>query len=387
MNRDRPGLKIIIAILMLIGFASGAYLTDLFVEVHNATGPVESFCAVSEGVNCITVSASQYSRLLGIPISVYGAEYFLLTLIILGISLFRRIKWESYIFWMMLLALPGCLALGLISAFLIESLCLLCLTVYAMCLGGVLVLGIANRRSFKALLVDGPWEFYDAIITHIPTRAIAVVAVVFLISEFVWVPPIFHCGCDDPGAILHGDYHGIPVSGLAMGNPNAPLKIQEFTDMQCPYCGKGHASLMALIQKYPDKVYAVHRDFPLDDACNPTIKSAFHPNACDAAVWGRCAARQNRFPDLVDVMFSNRQNLNPVQIEGYAKNIKGLDMKKLLDCVADPDVLKEVQADIADGVKRGVKGTPIFFVNGELVMGYKPLEFWEKTYGDILKAP
>ena len=387
MNRDRLGLKVAIAILMLIGFASGAYLTNLFVEVHKAAGPVESFCAVSEGVNCITVSASQYSRLFGIPISVYGAEYFLLALTVLGISLFRRIKWESYLFWMMLLSLPGCLALGLISVFLIQSLCLLCLTVYTVCLGGVLVLGIADRRSFKALLVEGPWELYDAIVTHVPTRIAVAAVALFLLSEFLWVPPIFHCGCDDPGAAPHGDYHGIPVSGLAVGNPGAPLKIEEFTDMQCPYCGKGHASLMALIQKYPGKIYAVHRDFPLDNACNPTIKKPFHPNACDAAVWGRCAARQDRFPDLVDVMFANRQNLSPVQIEGYAKNIKGLDMKKLLDCVADPDVLKEVQADIADGVKRGVKGTPIFFVNGELVMGYKPLEFWEKTYGDILKAP
>jgi len=386
MNKERLGIKLVTAILMLIGLISSIYLTDLFIKVHDATGPVESFCAVSDGVNCISVSASQYSRLFGIPISVYGLEYFILTLAILAISLFRRIKWESYIFWLMTLALPGCLALGLVSAFLIKSMCLLCMTVYAVCLGSSLMLAIANRKSFKELLVDGPWELYDAIVTHMPTRATVVVVALFLLSEFIWVPPLFHCSCDDPGAAPHGDYNGLPVSGMAMGNPDAPLKIEEYTDMQCPFCGKGHDSIMQLMQKYPDKVYVVHRDFPLDNACNRTIKRAFHPNACDAAVWGRCAAQQNKFPQLVDKMFEHRQKLSPVNIESYAKNIEGLDLEKLKACVQDGAVMKDIKADIEAGVKLGIRGTPVFMVNGKQVMGYKPLEFWEQTYSDILKG-
>ncbi len=71
MKEKRYALLTSIVVLLTIGLAASVYLVNLYVEVHNESGqPVESFCAVSDGLNCVTVANSEYSTIAGVPVAV-----------------------------------------------------------------------------------------------------------------------------------------------------------------------------------------------------------------------------------------------------------------------------------------------------------------------------
>src|SRR3989344_4437991 len=67
------------------------------------------------------------------------------------------------------------------------------------------------------------------------------------------------------------------------GNPNAPVKIVEYSDTECPFCKAFHATLQEASEEYGDDVAWVYRHFPLDQ---------LHTKARKEAVALECAAEQ-----------------------------------------------------------------------------------------------
>lgn len=376
---------IIISILILIGLACSIYLTHLYVLVHTSTGEIpDTFCSVNEQINCVSVANSPFSALLGIPISVYGLEYFLLciALIILSVfSLWPVKKWESFIFWLSAMSLPVCALLWYVAKVLIQSICIMCIVVYLMNILIFLVLLISNIKSVKSLLLDGPKELISNFGRSLSVKMLAGIFLLVAVSQFFWMPVLFDF--QKAGAAMI-QWQGQQVNGAALGSPDAPLKIDEFTDFECPFCGKAHNVLMELANKYPDKIYLRHFDYPLDHKCNPYILRPFHKNACLAATYARCAANQNRFWHLEHFLFENREKLKKSDLDKYAYQA-GLDKYTLNKCLDNSPVKKEILDDISEGKRRGMSGTPTFFVNdNEMIVGYKPIEFWEEKFLEIL---
>jgi len=372
---------IVILACLLLGFLASAYTFHLFMQVQEHGPNVDSFCAISETVNCITVETSEYAVTLGVPIAMYGLEYYSVGLIILLLSFFgiwplRR--WQSLIFWMAVISVPVITILAYLAFVVIGSICIVCCAVYLANLTMLIYLLAANRGRLRELAVEGPMEFFG---TLPKARGLLIAAIVFAaiaLSQFFWMSPAL--GLSAGGSF---NFQGLPVDGMSLGDPSAPIKIEEFTDYQCPYCDKAHKVMMELVQKYPDKIHLTHRDYPLDNNCNPYIPRLFHPDACRAAKYGRCAAAQNRFWQLDEKMFHNRTRLQKRHIVVYAREA-GLNMNKLEECVAEPATLDAILKDIHEGHSRGVNGTPACFINGELVFGYYPLEFWENKVRQIL---
>ena len=90
---------------------------------------------------------------------------------------------------------------------------------------------------------------------------------------------------------------------VVQGDANAPVTIVEFSDFQCPYCGRNFEQTYPQIKKlYIDtgKVKYVMRDFPLN----------FHPEAQKAAEAAGCAEEQGKFWEMHDKLFSNQQDLS-----------------------------------------------------------------------------
>lgn len=82
------------------------------------------------------------------------------------------------------------------------------------------------------------------------------------------------------------------------GNPNAGVKIVEFSDLQCPFCARFHPTLKQIIQEYDGQVAWVYRHFPL---------ASIHPSARPAAIGSECAAElggNNAFWKFVDAVFA-----------------------------------------------------------------------------------
>jgi protein-disulfide isomerase/uncharacterized membrane protein len=366
-----------VIVLLLLGLGSSIYLLHLFLAVHSANGPqVESFCAVSDVFNCVTVANSSYSAFAGIPIALFGVEFFAVASLAVLLTLVKAWpirRWDSLIFVAVTLALPACGVLAWISAVRIKSFCLMCALVYAINLSLFLLLVLAGRKHWRALLLEGPRQLLSAM-SQVPWGIALGLIAVLALSQIVWVPQVMESKTSRPAAV--GVWQGLPTAGVTIGSPTAPLKIEEFTDFQCPHCNRAHELMIDVLTRFPGKIFLVHRDFPLDIACNPIIKRPFHPNACRAAYYARCAAQQGKYWPYEALLFQNRQQLEEDHLRSFAAQL-GLDLGRIDQCLANAATRQAILDDIQTGIGRGLRGTPTFFANGEMVVGIQPLAFWE----------
>ncbi len=167
----------------------------------------------------------------------------------------------------------------------------------------------------------------------------------------------------------------LPKKAIVLGDKNAPVTIVEFTDLECPYCKRGSATIKEIFKKYPGKVRVVHRDFPL----------AFHKNAKTAAAAVRCADEQNQFWAYKETLFNNQRTLDKENLIRHAAGL-GLDTKKLRACIDSGRYDEVIKKDIKEGKSYGVTGTPAFFVNGIFVKGAKPYGYFaEIVEGELAR--
>ena len=168
----------------------------------------------------------------------------------------------------------------------------------------------------------------------------------------------------------------VAATGPSRGPDKAPVTIVEFSDFQCPYCGREFPVVERLMKEYDGKVRLVFRHFPLD----------FHPYAEKAAEAGACAADQgtDKFWKLHDKMFGNQQKLAVDDLKGYAKEI-GVDTARFEKCLDSGEKRAVVESDEKAGQEAGVSGTPAFFVNGIFINGAVPYEQFKETLDRELK--
>ncbi len=164
----------------------------------------------------------------------------------------------------------------------------------------------------------------------------------------------------------------------AMGDPNAPVTIIEYTDYQCPFCQR-HAqqTVPQLITEMIEtgRVYYIMKDFPLDN---------LHPNARAAAAAARCAGEQALYWEMHDVIFDNQANWaenDPALVLADLAAELGLDINSFNECVDSHKYDDVVQANLEEGMQLGVTGTPAFFINGFPVSGAQPFSVFEYGIG------
>jgi len=142
-----------------------------------------------------------------------------------------------------------------------------------------------------------------------------------------------------------------------LGDTNAPVKIVEFADMQCPACRSAQPILKSVLEKHQDQVYFVFRHYPLST----------HKNARQAAKAVEAASLQGKIWEMVDLLYTKQpewsEKSNPEDLfAGYAQEL-GLDVEKFkTDLDESYDI---IDRDFADGNKLTVSSTPTFFINGE----------------------
>jgi protein-disulfide isomerase len=167
----------------------------------------------------------------------------------------------------------------------------------------------------------------------------------------------------------------VEATGPSRGPNGAPVTIIEFSDFQCPYCGRAYETVEQVMSSYPGKVRLVFRNFPL----------SFHANAQKAAEASMCAHDQGKFWPYYDVLFKNQQKLAVADLKEHAKSV-GLDSAKFDKCLDSGDKAASVKADQEAGQKAGVSGTPAFFINGVSLSGAQPADEFKKVIDQELAA-
>ncbi len=160
----------------------------------------------------------------------------------------------------------------------------------------------------------------------------------------------------------------VPVSERdpSWGNPLAPVTIVEFSDFQCPFCGRVGRTLQELRHMYgPDQVRFVWKNYPLP----------FHNNARPAAEAAATVFRlggADAFWKFHDLVFANQRALDPAAFRAWAEQ-SGVPGDAFSAAFAAHANLAKVDEDIALADRLGIRGTPVFRINGLSVMGAQPI--------------
>ena len=160
------------------------------------------------------------------------------------------------------------------------------------------------------------------------------------------------------------------------GDPKASVTIVEFADFQCPFCKKTEATLKDVLAKYNGRVKLAYRDFPLLE---------IHPHAEKAAEAARCAGEQGKFWEFHDTLLEDQSKLDEAGLVQRAGRLK-LDEKAFQACLANGKFKDKVEADLQEGTKAGVVGTPGFFIDGVFLNGAQPEAEFEKIIDAELAA-
>ncbi len=164
--------------------------------------------------------------------------------------------------------------------------------------------------------------------------------------------------------------------GYAKGPKDAKVTIVEFSDFQCPFCGRVEPTLTQIMAKYGQDVRLVWRNEPLP----------FHPNALPAAEAAMAAGAQGKFWQMHDLLFANQRDLNDANYEKWAQQI-GLDMKRFKADIAAKKYEEKIKADSNYANSVGAMGTPNFFIDGRQLVGAQPFDSFKSIIEqEIAKA-
>lgn len=108
-----------------------------------------------------------------------------------------------------------------------------------------------------------------------------------------------------------------------------------------------------------------------------------HKNAVPAAYAAEAARKQGKFWEYHDRLFANQSKLDPPFLKQYAQELN-LDVARFERDMADPEIKKLVDADMAEARRLGVTGTPGFFINGRFLRGAAPFETFAKSIDEEL---
>lgn len=176
----------------------------------------------------------------------------------------------------------------------------------------------------------------------------------------------------------------IDASDHILGNPNAPVVMVEYSDLECPFCKRHHETLKQIMNEYgkTGQVAWVYRHFPIVQ---------LHSKAPTEALATECAAAQGgntAFWGMLDTIFTatpSNNGLNLKQLPVFAEKL-GLNREQFETCLRQAD-MSRVERDFNDAKAAGGQGTPytIFVVGDKKVplVGAQPY-MAVKTFVDAM---
>ena len=171
--------------------------------------------------------------------------------------------------------------------------------------------------------------------------------------------------------------YAIPLGGAPRrGGKQARVTIVEWSDFQCPFCGRVNATLQQVEATYGDRVALVFKHLPLP----------MHPGAPAAHAAAEAAHRQGHFWAMHDKIFANPREVDAVTLARYAEEI-GLDIDRFRRDSESEVVRERIRSDAQEARELGVSGTPSFFVNGRFLSGAQPFASFKRLIEQELREP
>jgi protein-disulfide isomerase/uncharacterized membrane protein len=164
----------------------------------------------------------------------------------------------------------------------------------------------------------------------------------------------------EQGPVRNLNLAGVPFKGPA----EAPVRVVEFSDFLCPFCRDLAQGFAGFLPQSGNRVSVYYKNYPLEQSCNPSLKTTIHPGACVLALGAICAQEQGKFWPYHDKVFgappANPSVKDVARLAGEA----GLNGAALEACALSGKARDRLAAQIAEAHGVGVHSTPTVFING-----------------------
>jgi len=167
----------------------------------------------------------------------------------------------------------------------------------------------------------------------------------------------------------------IEPKDVFVGDEDAPVTLMEFGEYESEACAKANEVVKQLLEEYEGKVKFNFRHFP---------QTKIHQRALKASEAAVAAVQEGKFWEMHNVLFQNRRQLGTVSLKLHSREA-GISNKKFLEDLVNGKYGWQVQDDLKEGIDRGVKDVPTFFVNEELLTGKPNFENLSKMIDAALK--
>ncbi len=283
------------------------------------------------------------------------------------------------------------LFLGGISAFVLQSFCWACTSLYVVNIAGLVLSRMLSDKGYLATYASlgrniiqlggsltlfwfvasflagalGSWVIGEEVGSRLDKGDgdHSAQAEAWVLETFSHTEPV----SDELRALLEQEGH-------YKGPENPEVVVVEFSDFECPFCSRVAPFMSQIVQEFPGKVGVYFRHNPLDEHCNPRIKKKFHPHACQASFAAVCADEQGKFWPMHDMLYANRKKLGNKSLASYAKALQ-LEETAFRDCLLGERAKNKIKKELKTARKAKVRGTPTLFVNGRRIKGAVP--FWK----------
>jgi len=161
------------------------------------------------------------------------------------------------------------------------------------------------------------------------------------------------------------------------GDKKAKLSLVEYSDFECPFCGRFHTTMNQVLEAYDGDVNWVYRHLPL---------TQLHAGAQDKSLASECAGEQGKFWEFADALFED-QNLPVSELSNLAEEVGVRDIKDFESCIEGKVYGAKVGQDAADAAGNGTPHTLVVDEDGNVVgtiRGAQPFESVQQTLDALL---
>lgn len=336
-----------------------------------------SFCDISAFFNCDSSAFSFIAKIFDVPLGYFGIAIGLASL--MGI-IFPSAAFERTNIFLNFFNVLGIAGLIFISLFVLRSICLLCLAYY--------LFSFLNFWLYSKYGIDSE---KGLIMRHLRPNTrflfgIGLLTLIGALNIYAFHQAKIEAQGGGVANKIVRQYFDLPkVNNPSIISPyytiqsfenfeDAPIRIVEWADFQCPDCLKLRNDFEDLKEEFGDKMNIVFQFFPLDGKCNSVQEKNRHPQACDLSLMA--AYDPSKFLAIHDEIFDN---FNKVRDTGWIKNLA--QKYGVTDAVTDENTIKIVTDIINSGKEYrptsdqftfGIRSTPTMIINERMVIGTLP---------------
>jgi protein-disulfide isomerase/uncharacterized membrane protein len=330
-----------------------------------------SFCAINSYWNCDRASLSAMGAWGPVPVGIFGAAWFfvvgflglsserlaLILRILLGLGVVAAVVFGSYLF------------------FVLKTGCIVCVASYLLIFLAALFGFMLSRRS-GSLISDG--------------QSLAIIGLLLLVHIlYTWQSVRSLDGgmsLDEfPAWWQQFEVVSAPSvqSPVSWGPEDAKIRIIEFSDFGCPYCGLAAGTMGPYLKAQPN-VRLEYFPFPLDGLCNPSARRSGSGLGCEWSKVTLCAVEQEKAWTVHTEVFLRTARQEPmVPVTDQLLASWGLNANQIRECLAKPETDKLLLDLVQAGIQLDVQSTPTFWVNGRILRGYLRLPLVRRLVSEL----